>query len=464
MDPRNVDVILAFERVCERTGRWAELEQSFKQKAAVVAPAAASRLWFGIARVAERKDDMMGAREAYERAAAMDPALVEPVIALRKLASRRTDWPEVARLYELELALARGDDDERTRLSVELASIVGDRLGDSNRALELLDHAGASQISDPRTLDLYFRHNLAAERPAAERRWDVAGQTLERLLAIGNEPPDAADRYFRVGVAAEAAGQSDQALVFYSRAYSRSPNYRPTLERLSQLCFEKGQWDNAWRATEGLLERHRPNLGSAEIGDLLVRSALCDVHIGQRLGAMARLASLVEAGSGARDVADSWAAMRIEPRLLGGLEGDRRERVVRRLREALAIPDSRLQVARRQAWEILGAMAVVEQRWADAREALDRLAADPGASSSDRCGYLLAAGDIAGNMQKDAEAAARFYARARATNGGDPRLTGRIALKPARPPTKDEGAPTPPPAPGDRADGRDPSSHDETDS
>jgi len=254
------------------------------------------------------------------------------------------------------------------------------------------------------------------------------------MLAVGSEPPDAADRYFRVGEAAEAANEPEQALIFYSRSYSRSPNYRPTLERLSLLCFEKGQWDNAWRATEALIERHRPNLTSAEIGELLVRSSVCDVHIGQRLGAIARLASVVEPGAGARDVADSWAAMRLEPRLLGGLEGDRRERVLRRLREALAIPDSRLQVARRQAWEILGALAAVDKRWDEARDALDRLAADPGASSSDRCGYLLAAGDIAGNMQKDPEAAARLYARARATNGGDPRLAGRIAPKPPETP------------------------------
>ena len=43
---------------------------------------------------------------------------------LRKLANRRTDWNEVARLYEVELNLARADDDERTRLLLEMALVV----------------------------------------------------------------------------------------------------------------------------------------------------------------------------------------------------------------------------------------------------------------------------------------------------------------------------------------------------
>jgi tetratricopeptide (TPR) repeat protein len=454
LDPRNVQVIAALERVCERTGKWAELGQRFKQKAAGLPPVPAARLWFGVGRVAERLDDPAAARDAYDRAMSLDPALIEPVIALRRIAAARGEWAEVARLMELEITLV-GVDGDQASLLVDLAATVGDRLGQSRRAVELLDRAGAATSTDPRTLDLSFRFNLAAAMdptppstprpphllraagaptptpslgPQDDRRWEAAAQALDRLLATGTEVPDAADRYFRVAAAAEAAIELDHALVLYSRSYSRNPQHRPTLERLSAICFEKGQWDNAWKATETLIDRYRATLASAELADLLVRSALCDVHIAQRLSALGRLAATASAGGGLRDVAESWAAMRLEPRLLGGLEGERRERVLDRLREALALTDAHPHPCRRAAAQILGALSIVERRWPEARDALDRLAADPDATPRERCGYLVAAGDIAGNMQLDAEAAGLFYARARAANPGDPRLMGRGAV------------------------------------
>lgn len=413
----------AFERLCERTQRWDELGHRLEQKAATLPPAGASRLWYGVGRVAERLDDLPTARAAYERAASLDPNLVEPVIALRRLASRRADWGEVARLLDLELTLGAPGAGDPARL-VELASIVGERLGDSARALALLERAGAAESSDPAALDQLFRFALASEDPA-KRKWELASQALERLLAAGAEVADAADRYFRVATDAEAAGRLDEALVFFSRSYSRNANHRPTLERLSFICFEKGQWDNAWRATEALLDRYRSTLSEGDLAELFVRSALCDVHIAQRVAATAQLASMVSGSSGGmRDLAETWAAMRFEPRLLGGLEGDRRARVLERLRDALA-SERCPPAARRHAWGIRGALAIVERRWGDARDALEFLSADTSAPPGERCGYLIAAGDIALNVERNEDAGQRFYVRARAQNAGDPRLIDR---------------------------------------
>ena len=79
-----------------------------------------------------------------------------------------------------------------------------------------------------------------------------------------------------------------------------------------------------------------------------------------------------------RELAETWAAMRFEPRLLGGLEGDRRTRVLDRLRDALAT-ERCPPAARRLALGIRGALAIVERRWAEARDALEFLSADSGA-------------------------------------------------------------------------------------
>ncbi len=214
-------------------------------------------------------------------------------------------------------------------------------------------------------------------------------------------------------------------MAFFSRSYARNANHRPTLERLSFICFEKGQWDNAWRATEALLDRYRSTLAEGDLAELFVRSALCDVHIAQRLAATAQLGSMVSSTSGGmRDLAETWAAMRFEPRLLGGLEGERRTRVLDRLRDALAT-ERCPPAARRQAWGLLGAFATVERRWGDARDALEFLSADGAASPSERCGFLIAAGDIALTVERNVEAGHRFYARARAQSAGDARLVER---------------------------------------
>jgi len=423
LDPRNVDIMTAFERLCERTQRWDELGHRLEQKASTLPPPGASRLWYGVGRVSERLEDLPTARAAYERSASLDPNLVEPVIALRRLASRRGDWGEVARLLDLELALGAPGANDPARL-VELASIVGERLGNNDRALALLERAHAVESSDAAALDLLFRFAVASDDPA-KRRWELAAQALERLLAGGAEVPDAADRYFRVAADAEAAGRLDEALVYFSRSYSRNANHRPTLERLSFICFEKGQWDNAWRATEAMIDRYRPTLNEGELAELFVRSAVCDVHIAQRLSATAQLTSMLGSSSGGvRDLAETWAAMSFEPRLLGGLEGDRRTRVLDRLRDALAT-DRCPPAARRLALGIRGALAIVERRWAEARDALEFLSADAGGAASERCGYLIAAGDIAIHVERNADAGQRFYARARAQSAGDPRLIGR---------------------------------------
>jgi tetratricopeptide (TPR) repeat protein len=413
----------AFERLCERTQRWDELGHRLEQKASTLPPPGASRLWYGVGRVSERLDDLPTARAAYERSASLDPNLVEPVIALRRLASRRGDWTEVARLLDLELALGAPGANDPTRL-VELASIVGERLGNNDRALALLERARAVESSDTAALDLLFRFAMASEDPA-KRKWELAAQALERLLAAGVDVADAADRYFRVAADAEAASRLDEALVYFSRSYSRNANHRPTLERLSFVCFEKGQWDNAWRATEAMLDRYRATLNEAELAELFVRSAVCDVHIAQRMAATAQLSSMVSSsGGGMRELAETWAAMRFEPRLLGGLEGERRARVLDRLRDALAT-DRCPPAARRLALGIRGALAIVERRWGEARDALEFLSADGGAGPSERCGYLIAAGDIAMSVDRNVEAAQRFYTRARAQSAGDPRLIGR---------------------------------------
>jgi tetratricopeptide (TPR) repeat protein len=422
LDPSNVDIIRVLERIHDGGSRWAELGQQLRQRAAALPPVAAARLFYGVGRAAERLGDRATAREAYRRALSLDGAFPEPIGALGALAARDGDWNEVAALLQSEVALT-GSPARKGRLLAELAAVHGERLANIGRAVELLDAALALLPEEVRILDLASRFNLQAGR------WEVAAQALDRLASSGAAIPDAAERYYQAGAAAEATGAADRALILYSRSYARQSSYRPTLERLSAICFARDQWDNTWKATEALLDRHAAALERPERAALLVRSALADLHIGQRAAAQARLATVVTRGGsfipdvGIRDVAESWGGMRLEPRLLAGADRMRRERAAARAREAAGLTAGPV---RREALEILGALAVVEERWEDALTALRELAGDDTLTPADRAGFVVAAGDILAHKHSDREGAERLYEEAAALHPNDGRLVTRL--------------------------------------
>jgi tetratricopeptide (TPR) repeat protein len=378
-------------------------------------------MFFGRGRAAERAGDRTTAREAYRRAMSLDPTLAEPITALGALAAREGDWSEVAALLESELRLATSPR-RKGPLLLELATVYGDRLGDPARAVSLLETAAPLLRDDTRLLDLEARFNLAAGR------WQVAADALDRLAARGSAIAEAAERYHAVAAAAEADGDRDRALTLYSRSYGRDNGYRPTLERLSAICFERGHWDNAWKATEALLERHGANLGPEERAALLARSIFADLHVGQRTSAVAKLRAIVTRGpsyvpdAGIRDVADSWAGMHLEPRLLVDLEPRRRDRVVTRASQILSLTEGTTNPPRRVALEIMGALAFTQSRWEQALAALQELAADEGLDAERRSNFLVAGGDILARQYRDDRGARGLYDRARVLWPANPSL------------------------------------------
>jgi Tfp pilus assembly protein PilF len=421
LDPRNTDALAALEKMYEGERRARQLADELGRRAARLPPREAAPLFFGRGRAAERAGDRAGARESYRRAMSLDPTLAEPVAALGALAAHEGDWSEVAKLLESEVGLAASPT-RKGPLLIELAVVYGDRLSDPARAVTLLESAGRYLPDDPRLLDLGARFQLAAGN------WQAAADALDRLASRGAAIADAVERYFSVAAAAEAAGHNDRALTLYSRSYGRDSSYRPTLERLSAICFERAQWDNAWKATEALLERHGAALAPGDRATLLARSAIADLHIGQRAAATARLKTIVTRGAsyvpdaGIRDVADHWAGMHIEPRLLIDVDPRRRQRVLARASEVLALVEDERDPVRGQALEIVGALAMAEGRWSDALATLEALSADDAFNEERRSDFLIAAGDILVQHYGDTMAARALFDRARLLWPGNPSL------------------------------------------
>jgi tetratricopeptide (TPR) repeat protein len=421
LDPRNMAALTALEELYDGPARARLLADELGRRAAKLGPPVAAPLFYGRGRAAARAGDNTAAREAYRRAMSLDPTLAEPIAALGALAAREGDWSEVAALLESEVGLATSPA-RKGALLLELAVVYGDRLGNPTRAVSLLETATPHFRDEPRIFDLGARFNLAAGN------WQAAAAALDQIATRNATIAGAAERYFAVGAAAEAAGEIDRALTLYSRSYSRDNSFRPTLERLSQICFERGQWDNAWKATEALLDRHGVSLPAELRATVLARSVVADLHLGQRAAAIAKLGEIVTRGpsyspeAGIRDVAESWAGMHLEPRLLVGLDGRRRERALRRAREVVALTEVESTPARRQALEVLGALAITDGRWEDALVALEPLAGDPTFEADRRAQFLIAAGDVMARRYGDVEVAEPFYDRARTLWPSNPRF------------------------------------------
>jgi tetratricopeptide repeat protein len=430
LDPRNMSALDALQSMFDGPVRARLLAEELARRAAKLAPQVAAPLHYGRGRAAERAGNPAVARDAYRQAVTLDPTLAEPIAALGALAAREGDWSEVAALMESEVALATSPA-RKSALLVELAVVHCDRLGNPRRAVDLLAAVGPQLGNEARVLDLAARFNLAAGD------WQLAAEALDKMAARNVPIPDAAARYHAVGAAAEAAGEIDRALTLYSRSYSRDAGFRATLERLSAICFDRCQWDNAWKATETLLERHGASLGLVERATVLARAVVAELHVAQRAAAAAKLAELVTRGPsyspelGIRDVAESWAGMHLEPRLLAAVEPRRRERATRRAWEILRLEpapngtDADLAAAgeaRRQATFVLGALALVEGRLADAVTALDALANAASVAPDRRVELLIASGELAARRDRDPASAAPFHDRARLIWPTHPRL------------------------------------------
>ena len=411
------------ERLYRKRSDYRGFRQRLQARLASAKGSVAAWLWYGLGRANDGLQEPEMALTCYTKAVEFDDRLRPALQALRERALKRGDALEGGRLLEKEVELAEADAaaslDERIALRVEWASLMQQRLGQNARALEAFEVVLAKRSVEPRALEGLF------EAAVAVGRWERAAQALETMLGAQVGVKDAAERYYRVARVAETAGDVDRALTLYSRSYARMTSYRPTLERLSEICFERQQWDNAWKATEHLIDRHGADLDADARAELALRAGLADLHVAQRFVAAQRVSAMLKdavPGAGLREVSDSWASMRLEPRLLVGIEHERRGRILSRLGQVLSLTEANPRhTARQRAREVLAALAVVDRRWADALAMLDAFGSDATLGARRQAEFLVAAGDIL-FAQGDLPGATRSFRRAAEFDARNPSL------------------------------------------
>jgi tetratricopeptide (TPR) repeat protein len=119
--------------------------------------------------------------EELEKILVIEPGRRTAILALQRNAQRAGDHKQLARALQAEADLTE-DPALQRRLLLRAAEVQGDRLGDRDRGLALVERALAIDAADPEALRARFRINEKASR------FDEARRTL--LKIIGAEPDE----------------------------------------------------------------------------------------------------------------------------------------------------------------------------------------------------------------------------------------------------------------------------------
>jgi tetratricopeptide (TPR) repeat protein len=187
----------------------------------------------------ESLHDEAGAFEGTAALLALEPGVAEHRAELARLAEK---LGKPARLAEaLASAAAAAEGAARVELYAQAADVYLDRLGDTERAIELYKSIlAATTGADPAALAAARKLDrlLAAQERSAER-----AEVLERLAAI--EPDRAARRAARqeLSITAWQEGDHDRAIRSLRAALADDPEDREAEKSLAGVLEDAGRWD-----------------------------------------------------------------------------------------------------------------------------------------------------------------------------------------------------------------------------
>jgi tetratricopeptide (TPR) repeat protein len=224
----------AYERAVQSSGDRAERSLFLE---------ASARLSEDRGRLSEQRsgDDPVLAMQLAALAVREDPTNVAARRALKRLYHAHGRWAELCEVLLTEADLAASDPDRS--LAYYLAGrVLGERLGQRDRALDIYRRALSIAPDDPLVL------GEVARTCQALGRWEEALAVVERLARSGSDRRMRAALHLQAGrLAAERRGDDDRAGVHYLRAVELDPRCEPALARLDELYARRGDWEELSR-------------------------------------------------------------------------------------------------------------------------------------------------------------------------------------------------------------------------
>jgi len=227
--------------LAERSAELAELVKDDKDRAV--------ELYCSAAGVRDEKlKDPDAALGLLDRAMEISPSSIQPVSLARSIRERREEWPEVINLLLKEERITQ-ETDKKLEILTRTGKIHQERLADEDNAASMYERA----------LELKNDY-LPAVVPLSEiyfkrKAWDAAGPLFEtRTGALEREPQKTqAEVYYKAGWCKEQAGEADAAIERYQSSSSAAADYRPPLERLSEMYYKRESLSEAEDFTNRLL-------------------------------------------------------------------------------------------------------------------------------------------------------------------------------------------------------------------
>ena len=143
--------------------------------------------------VAGKMRDMPLVAALYEAALEVDSEAPRAIRELKRLFYSQKRWVDLVKLLSQDAA--RTEDREAQALMLyQAARIQGDRLGNTDAAIPLLERAHAASPEDAMILDELARHYELAGH------WEALVSSLERLAAKATAPSDRLHRLHRLGI------------------------------------------------------------------------------------------------------------------------------------------------------------------------------------------------------------------------------------------------------------------------
>jgi len=238
-EPDDLDAMAALEGHYETLGRWADLKESLARRLSAV-DAAEDRIAIlrRLARLSEERFSALeDAVDSLREALTLDPRHPELPGEIERLLAAGERWSDLVDFLEdrAEAAAKGGDTRSELQALVRVGEIREERLGDTDRAVEIYERV---LERDPQSV-----RALAALSRLHEKNgdWERCVEVLERAARLPAEPVDAAEVQVRLGRIEWKRNQNgDKAIEHFERALGLSPGHEEALSSLEEIARAAG--------------------------------------------------------------------------------------------------------------------------------------------------------------------------------------------------------------------------------
>lgn len=233
--PDDLQALVALDRLYSKAGRFNELlENLSRQLDLATTPRQKITL---LERIASVKDeeflDHQGAAEALERVLQIDPSFEPALSEVARHYRALERWGSLADLYERHQGHVT-DDKRRLELALARARVLGDQLGETERAIEAYEKVLEIDPENAPALE-----SLARLRETAGQE-DAALDAIETLAERAETPEARAEQYVRAAGLLKARGDRDGAIDRYKRALDATPTDTTISAALRAAYVDRG--------------------------------------------------------------------------------------------------------------------------------------------------------------------------------------------------------------------------------